>query len=255
MADIGRRAVLAGLAAGAAVPLLGAGPAHAASWQLKWSPAASSTGLAAFEGVEDWGLTTHGGSHIYVKGNDYRFTMHTVDRESKDDRQRSEVKGMRSDGTLLTVKNGQTWRWTYRMWIPGTLKATTSFTHIFQTKMPGTGTLPLTVMSLRHTNGVPKIEFKIYGPDITVGSVNLAPLQNKWIDVEIEQKIGNGSAGKVRWALRDAGATVIDATKTGDTYLDDVVRPKWGIYRSVSDTAHLADTYLLLRNMKAYQYA
>ncbi|PRY38232.1 Tat pathway signal sequence domain protein [Umezawaea tangerina] len=255
MADIGRRAVLAGLAAGAAVPLLGTDRARAASWRLKWSPVASSAGLNAFEGVEDWGLTSHGGSHIYVKGNDYRFTVHTVDREAKDDRQRSEVKGMRSDGSLLTVKNGQTWRWNYRMWIPGTLKATTSFTHIFQTKMPGTGTLPLTVMSLRHTGGVPKIEFRIYGPDITVGSVDLVPLQDKWIDVEIEQRIGNGSAGRVRWALRDAGSTVIDATRNGDTYLDDVVRPKWGIYRSLDDSAHLVDTYLLLRDMKAYQYA
>jgi hypothetical protein len=255
MADIGRRAVLAGLAAGATIPVLGSTAASAASWQLKWSPVASSAGLGAFEGVEDWGLSTHGGSHIYVSGNDYRFTMHKVDREKKDDRQRNEVKGMRSGGSALIVKNGQTWRWNYQMFIPASLKATTSFTHIFQTKMPGTGTLPLTVMSLRHVGSTPKIEFKIFGPDITVGQVNLAPLQNKWIDVEIEQKIGNGTAGRVRWALRDGGSTVIDAAKNGDTFLDDVIRPKWGIYRSVSDTAHLADTYLLLRDMKAYQYA
>jgi hypothetical protein len=254
MVDIGRRAVLAGMAAGAAIPILGASPAQAAAWQLRWSPSASSNGLGAFEGVEDWGSTTHGGAHIYVSGDDFRFTMHKVDREAKDDRQRSEVKGMRQNGSQLTVNNGQTWRWNYQMFIPTSLKATTSFTHVFQTKMPGTGTLPLTVMSLRHSGSTPTIEFKIYGPDITVGKTDLAPLQNKWIDVEIEQKIGNGSAGRVRWVLRDGGTTVIDATKNGDTYLDDVVRPKWGIYRSVSDTAHLADTYLLLRNMKAYQY-
>ncbi|GAA3466048.1 hypothetical protein GCM10018965_006000 [Nonomuraea roseola] len=40
----------------------------------------------------------------------------------------------------------------WSMYIPSSLKATTSFTHIMQTKMPGTGTGPITVTSLRRVN-------------------------------------------------------------------------------------------------------
>lgn len=38
------------------------------------------------------------------------------------------------------------------VYIPSSLKATTSFTHIMQTKMPGTGAGPITVTSLRRVN-------------------------------------------------------------------------------------------------------
>ncbi len=62
------------------------------------------------------------------------------------------------------------------------MKATTTFTHIMQTKKPGTGTSPVTVMSLRRIGGV------------------------------VEIGVGDGSACRVRWVVRDGGSTVIDAT-------------------------------------------
>ena len=40
-----------------------------------------------------------------------------------------------------------------------------------------------------------------------------------------------------------------------DTWLDDRLRPKWGIYRSLGDTSgSLQNCYLLLRNLKAYKF-
>jgi chitin-binding protein len=36
--------------------------------------------------------------------------------------------------------------------------------------------------------------------------------------------------------------------------LADRVRSKWGIYRSIKDSADLANTYLLLTDMKAYRW-
>lgn len=250
---IDRRTLLTTALALPAMATLTAVPAHAASWQLRWNPSPGSTGLNAFEGVEDDRADSHPGvTHIYPQGENYRFDMHTQDRDTSTDRQRQEVRGMRQNGTVLNWKNGETWKVTYQMFIPSSLQATTSFTHIFQTKMPGTGTSPLTVMSLRHTGGKQTIEFKIFEPEVLVGRVDLPPLQNKWIDVEIEQRVGN--SGRVRWILRDGGTTVIDAAKNGDTYLSDVIRPKWGIYRSLSDSAHLKNCHLLLRNLKGYQY-
>ncbi|WP_222853704.1 hypothetical protein [Fodinicola acaciae] len=48
---------------------------------------------------------------------------------------------------------------------------------------------------------------------------------------------------------------MVDASKTGvDTFLEDRVRPKWGIYRSLGDTSgSLQNCYLLLTNMRGYQ--
>ncbi|GAA4103188.1 carbohydrate-binding protein [Nonomuraea soli] len=234
-------------------------PAQAAPvWTLRWSPTPAGVGLGAFETLEDDRADSHTsfGPHIKVSGDSYRFDMHMVDRDTSTDRQRHEVTGNRTSSTsYLQWKLGQTWRVTYSMYIPSSLKATTSFTHIFQTKQPGSGTSPITVTSLRRVNGVQTIEHKVIAGDVLVGRTNLEPLHNKWIDIEYEIKIGDGTAGSVRWVVKSAGSTVVDATRTGvDTFLADRVRPKWGIYRSLGDTSgSLQDTYLLLRNMKAYQ--
>ncbi|WP_431900320.1 carbohydrate-binding protein [Nonomuraea sp. bgisy101] len=264
--ELSRRqlALLAGTVA--ATPLLPARPALAAptllppgmTWRLLWSPSASADGMGAWETVEDDRADSHpaGQPHIYPEGNNYRFVMHTVDRDTSTDRQRQEVTGNRtSSSSYLQWKAGELWRVTYSMFIPSTLKATTSFTHIFQTKMPGTGSLPITVTSLRQVNGAQTIEHKIHQVDILVARTDLVPLHDKWIDIDYEIRIGDGSSGAVRWVVRSGGTTIVDATKTGvDTFLGDRVRPKWGIYRSLGDTSgSLQNCHLLLTNLKAYQ--
>jgi hypothetical protein len=256
--DITRRQLGTLVGAALLTPYLPARPAAAAvAWKLMWAPEASSAGLGAFETIEDDRANSHpaGQPHIFPEGNNFRFNMHTVDRDTSTDRQRQEVTGTRTGpGAYLEWLKGETWRVTYSMFIPSSLKATTTFTHISQTKMPGTGTGPITVTSLRRVNGVQTIEHKIFEPDILVGRTNLEPLQNKWIDAEYEIKIGDGSAGSVRWVLRDGATTLVDATKTGDTFLGDRVRPKWGIYRSLGDSSgSLQNCYMLLTNMRAYK--
>ena len=251
-------AVLGG-AAGAATGLPTATTAHAASWQQKWAPSASADDLGAFETVEDDRADSHPAAHphIYATGDNWRFNIHTVDRDTSTDRQRQEVTGLRngSGGNYPKWTEGQTWRVTYSMYIPSSLRATTTFTHIMQMKQPGNGTSPLVVQSLRRVNGVQTIELKLAVDDILVGRTNLEPLHDRWTDVDFQIKVGNGSAGTVRWILKSGGSTVIDASKTGvDTFLADRVRPKWGIYRSLGDTSgSLRDTYLLLTNLRGYQ--
>ncbi|MGP4013354.1 Tat pathway signal sequence domain protein [Streptomyces sp. 4N124] len=248
-----------GVGAGAAVGGLPATTAHAASWQQKWAPSASSDKLGAFETIEDDRADSHPSAapHIYATGNNWRFNMHTVDRDTSTDRQRHEVTGLRngSGSNYLKWTEGQTWRVTYSMYIPSSLKATTTFTHIMQMKQPGAGSSPIVVQSLRRVNGVQTIELKLFEDDILVGRTDLEPLHNKWIDVDFQLKVGNGSAGSVRWILKNGSTTVIDKSKTGvDTFLADRVRPKWGIYRSLGDTSgSLQDCYLLLSNLRGYQ--
>lgn len=267
-----RRLVLGaalGGAAAAALPALDrtggtASPALApvaslSSWQLRWSPSASIDGLDAFETIEDDRADSHpaGQPHIYPSGDNYRFNMHMVDRDTATDRQRQEVTGMRSPagGAYLEWLSGQTWRVTYSMYIPSSLKATTSFTHIMQMKQPGAGSSPIVVQSLRRVNGAQTIELVAVNDNILVGRSSLDPLHDKWIDVDFQIKIGDGTSGSIRWILRDGSTTIIDVTKTGiDTFLLDRVRPKWGIYRSLNDTSgSLQDCYMLLTDMRGYQ--
>ncbi|MBP2320238.1 chitin-binding protein [Kibdelosporangium banguiense] len=246
-AGIGRRQALFLPVAAFALP--------SAGWQLRWSPVPGKDGLGAFEGVEDDRANSHPGvKHIYAQGNTYRFDMHKRDRDTATDRQRNEVRGMRTGGNALDMDNGQTWRFTYSMFIPSTLKATGSFTHIMQTKMPGLGSAPITVMSLRRQGNTPTIEFRVTEGDTLVGRTDLAPLQDRWISTEVEIKIGNAGEGHVAWLIRNGETTVLDVRKSGvDTWLDDRVRPKWGIYRSLSDSAQIQDCHLLLRDLRAYQ--
>ncbi|MFF7199928.1 Tat pathway signal sequence domain protein [Streptomyces sp. NPDC008141] len=254
-----RRAVL-GAALGGAVAAGLPGlmsRASAADWQLRWSPSARTDKLRAFETIEDdrAGSHTSAAPHITAEGDNFRFTMHTVDRDTATDRQRHEVTGCRTGSSSLQWKSGQTWRVTYGMFIPSALKATTSFTHIMQMKQPGTGSSPIVVQSLRRVNGVQTIELKVISGDVLVGRTNLEPLHNKWIDVDFQIRIGNGTAGSVRWILKNGGTTVIDASKSGvDTFLADRVRPKWGIYRSLGDSSgSLQNCHMLLTNMRGYQ--
>ncbi|MFJ1608044.1 Tat pathway signal sequence domain protein [Streptomyces sp. NPDC088253] len=248
-----------GGAAGAAVGIPAtATAAHAAAWRLKWSPSASGDKLGAFETIEDDRADSHpaGRPHIFATGDNWRFNMHTVDRDTSTDRQRQEVTGLRTSGSnYLKWTPGQTWRVTYSMYIPNSLKATTTFTHIMQMKQPGTGTSPIVVQSLRRVNGVQTIELKLAIDDILIGRTDLDPLHDKWTDVDFQIKVGDGTSGSVRWILKSGSTTVIDKSRTGvDTFLADRVRPKWGIYRSLGDASgSLQDCYLLLTDLRGYQ--
>jgi chitin-binding protein len=82
----------------------------------------------------------------------------------------------------------------------------------------------------------------------------LAPLRNKWIDVRIDVTANDGAAGRLHYTITDAGRTVVDAARSSDCWTrGNEAHPKWGIYRSIRDRAHLQDTFLLLRNMRAFR--
>jgi hypothetical protein len=229
-------------------------------WRLRWAPDAARDGLAAFEHAEDDRANSDPGRapHISVDGDAdaYRFVMHLEDRDTSTDRQRHEVRGMRNGDQTVSMLYGDAWRFTYSMFIPDTLKATTTFSHIMQMKEPGTGSSPIIVQSLRRTAGRPTLELRVFDSDTLVGAVDLPPLQNHWIDIDFQIGIGDAPDGWVRWIVKDGATTVIDAFAGGvDTWLGDRVRPKWGIYRSIRDTSgSLQDTWMLIRNLRAYQW-
>src|SRR5690348_16920088 len=93
---------------------------------LRWCADPRRDGLKAFEGVEDdRDHSEPGVTHIFVQGDTYRFNMDTKQVEHPGDRQRNEVKGMVTNGQAQIINLGSTWRFTYSMFIPPTLKGTT----------------------------------------------------------------------------------------------------------------------------------
>jgi hypothetical protein len=221
----------------------------------RWAPNPAVDKLDAFVGIEDDRSHSHPGvKHIFAEPDQYRFVMHVRDRDGSD-RQRQEVRAIKSGGTRIDMHKNETWRYNYQMYIPDTLKGTTNFTHIFQVKHSNVGS-PVVTISLGRSGSNERIEMRMYGSGgATIGSTNLAPLRNKWIDIEIEIKVADGSKnGSLRFQIQDAGKTIVNASHAGDTWLGgDEAHPKWGIYRSIKDSGQLRDTYLLLRNMKAFQ--
>jgi hypothetical protein len=234
-------------------------PGHGPRWELRWSPKPGVDGLNAFEASEDdrRGSDPEGGPHIFPVGNMYRFNAHLVDRDGAD-RMRNEMRGMRTrDGRALEIGKDETWRITYQMYIPDTLDATTNFTHIWQLKVSDVGT-PVAQMSLQVHDGIQKIEARYWDlPTNTAhpfASADLEPLQNKWISVTLEFK--SADDGYMRWALQDGRRTIVDQRVDHvDLWFtqEQYNRPKWGIYRSILSPG-LQDTYMLIRDLKAWQY-
>jgi hypothetical protein len=243
----------------AAAPFITAGVASAdvqpLAFQLKWNPNPGSDGLRAFVGIEDDRANSHpSATHIFAEPAQYRFVMHRSDRDGSD-RQRQEVRAIQTNGARQDMKQNETWRFNYQMYIPASLKSTTSFTHIFQVKHTAVAS-PVVTMSLHRVGSTENVEMRLFGNgQAKLGVTPVASLRNKWIDVEIEIKVASGSGGRLRYSLKDGGTTVVNASRSSvNTWLGgDQAHPKWGIYRSLSDSAQLQDTYLLLRNMRAYR--
>lgn len=229
-----------------------------AEWKRRWAPEPGADGLDAFEGVEDDRANSHPQAkpHIYVSDGVFRFDMHMQDRDSHTDRQRNEVKGMRTPagGDFLVIEPGSTWRLNYQVYIPEELKATKTFTHITQLYSPKIG--PAMMISLRRVGGVETMELKDHRQDILVGRTDLAPLKERWLGIELEIEAGDAPDGAVRWKVTDGDTTVLDVRRDGlGTCLEGVrIRPKWGIYRSLGDdSGSLRDCHLLIRGMRAYE--
>jgi hypothetical protein len=229
-------------------------------WTLMWSPSAPRDGLGAFEGIEDDRANSDPGrKHIYVQGNVYRFDMPAGLRDTSPDRQRNEVKGMHANGQNLSLGLGETWRLDWSIYIPNSLQGTTGFSHIMQLKMPGGGVGPILTMSLNRRGSEQRIVVKIFEGGIVIGAADLVPLHNTWLDNSLTFTIADAPKGMVSWRLSKGATVVVNSTKTGlDTWMQDRVRPKWGIYRSVKgfDNAYpLADCFILMTNLRAYKKA
>jgi hypothetical protein len=172
------------------------------------------------------------------------------------DRLRCEVKGMRAGGVNLQLLNGQTWKLSWSLLVPSTLKGSTRFNHIWQMKYVdtsgGSSDGPVLTLDLINQSGVEKIRLDVFGVSSTV-PVKL--LHDRWLTTEVTVKIAPGTGGSARWKLYDGAALLADETKQGiSTWPSNAarLRPKWGIYRSLGDLAAIQTTHILLSGFQGY---
>jgi chitin-binding protein len=95
-----------------------AGDVGAQVFQQRWGPNPGTDGLDAFVGIEDDRSHSHPGvKHIFAEPDQYRFVIHKRDRDGSD-RQRQEVRAIRKGSERVDMHKGETWMYTYQMYIP-----------------------------------------------------------------------------------------------------------------------------------------
>ncbi|HMJ61584.1 MAG TPA: dockerin type I domain-containing protein, partial [Bryobacteraceae bacterium] len=180
------------------------------------------------------------------------FNIHVTpdnDRCSAFDRQRLEIK---TEGNASTpdylkgfLNDTVTFRWKFKL--PAGFQPSTSFTHIHQIKAyDGDAGSPLVTLTPRkgNPNFLELIHINSKGVTTHLTNTPLAPFLGEW--VEGYEKITYSSTGQYSLVINrlSDGATLfsysnsnLDLWRTGTT----VVRPKWGIYRSLDHPEQLRD--------------
>jgi hypothetical protein len=209
------------------------------------------------------------GSYVFV------FNMHVVpdnDRCSATDRQRLEIKTEgHSNPTpyqdYIVGHLGDTVTHRWRFMLPVGFQPSASFTHIHQIKaFDGDDSAPLITLTPRFGNPnmlqLLLITSTIASPPaqtITLTQVPLAPFVGQWVEayekITYDHTIEEGATTPGQYSIvinrLSDGATLfsysnsdIDMWRVGTT----IIRPKWGIYRSLDNAQQLRDEQVRFNN-------
>ena len=164
------------------------------------------------------------------------------------DKQRIEIKTYAASPANLIGTSGENiiYKWMFKL--PIGFQPSTNFTHIHQIKaVSGDDNSPLFTLTPRKGNPN-KLEL-IYVENATSGTnkvstIDLSLLEGNW--VEAEEQIHVGSTGTYSITLKNHNTGVVlmsYANSNIATIRPDnaFIRPKWGIYRSLSDIIDLRD--------------
>lgn len=184
--------------------------------------------------------------------NVFIFSAHVNqdnDRCQNFDRQRTEIKTYNASPDHLKATNGETVTYRWKFKLDAGFQASSSFSHLHQIKaVDGDDAIPLITLSARYgANNSDKMELIHVNSSGTTTKVKLADLalfRGNW--VEVVEKITFGSNGKYDISIKKIsdGTSLLtysnanmDLWRTGISFC----RPKWGIYRSLNNSARLRD--------------
>ncbi|MCV9927125.1 T9SS type A sorting domain-containing protein [Flavobacterium sp. LS1R49] len=265
-------ALLANFTSNAQVTLNADGPGGIGTYELISSVFSPSVPLGAIEAPD--AIHPSFGRHIAevfdteLNKNVFVFYSHVQstppDNEpvaGKTDRQRVEIKTYAPSPDNLKGTLGETVQYKWRFKVPVGFKPTTSFTHIHQVKaVDGDDDDPLFTLTLRKlSNGATRLEL-IYDKDAAAATIkyqtpNMSLFEGVW--VEATETIAIGLQGTYSILIKKVsdGTVLMNysnpniqtirpayTSSTGTVYTaNSFIRPKWGIYRSLTDIGNMRD--------------
>jgi len=171
----------------------------------------------------------------------FRFYLHKIedsDRCRKFDRQRTEIKAYdKSPDNLLGVE-GETVVYSWKFKMDSTFQPSYSFTHVHQLKAVGgpEASVPLFTLTLRKANP-DRLELRYAETTEVIETIRYGEVGMYEISIK---RVDNG---QVLFSYQN------DSLRTWKTDAD-FIRPKWGIYRSLSDADNLKDEVLLFADFR-----
>lgn len=189
-----------------------------------------------------------------LQTNVFRFFIHRDqddDRCINFDRQRNEIKTYDQSPDNLKGVEGETVVYSWKFKLDAGFQPSSSFTHLHQIKAVGGSESSMPQITLTARAGSPENLELRYAESNTQVTLATAPLANfKGIWVEATETITYGESGSYELSLNRVSDNsslfyYIDGNirmwKTGA----DFQRPKWGIYRSLNNSAQLRDEEVL----------
>ncbi len=185
-------------------------------------------------------------------GHHFVFKLHRDidrdrDREEIMDRQRNEIKTYAQSEDAVKGFEHEIVILTWKFFIPAELSLSTRFTHFFQLKAVG-GNDSQPILTLTGNNESDGDGYEIrHSPheyDVELARVSRSKLDARWMRAYVRVKLSN--EGNLRLIVSDllSEEIVFDIKRENidmwrGTSAAHFVRPKWGIYRSLSDSFNL----------------
>jgi hypothetical protein len=179
----------------------------------------------------------------------YVFAFHAHvhydnDRCQKFDRQRTEIKTYDQSPSFQKGFYGDRVRYEWLFKLPVGFKPSSNFTHLHQIKaVGGDDDMPIVTITARKASPN-RIELR-HDNEVTVAQANLSKFTGQWVKIVEDIFIDSvhGSLSMLITKVSD-GDTIL-SYKNGNIKMirgsNDFIRPKWGIYRSLLDSANLRD--------------
>jgi hypothetical protein len=225
----------------------------------------NALGTDAIEAPDVGSSACHSGAHITETtsspiGNAFRFILHKDNdcdvTGTTSGNQRNEIKVYQDSAASLKALEGDTFTYKWKFKIDSTMMVSQRFTHIFQLKSEsGDNDHPIVTFTGAKKSGVDKFEIRhsasSTASDEIVASMNWADIIGKSVEATVTATMSN--SGSLAITLKDISnnSTLLSFTGTRDMWRDgNFIRPKWGIYRNVSDyPSQLNDAIVLFADM------
>jgi hypothetical protein len=181
----------------------------------------------------------------------FSFTIHRdVDKDpvnlERRDRQRCEMKVYDRSPEALKGYENTAFTYTWRFRVAPDAPLTKRFFHVFQLKAAGSADdqHPVMTITAAHVRGADRLEIR-YSPsqeDVILGEADWANARGVWIEARVSVSYADRGWLAVELVRAD-GRVLIDLERRElDTWRGGgIVRPKWGIYRSLADAGALTN--------------